>query len=101
MKALITGGAGFIGSHLAERMLAEGHTVAILDNLSTGSIENVEHLKSNPKFECVIGSVRDAALVAELVEPCDVIVHLAAAVGVKLILEKPSYSMQRLRSKLV
>lgn len=93
MKALITGGAGFIGSHLAERMLAEGHTVAILDNLSTGSIENVEHLKSNPKFECVIGSVRDAALVAELVEPCDVIVHLAAAVGVKLILEKPSYSM--------
>lgn len=93
MKALITGGAGFIGSHLAERMLDDGHKVVALDNLSTGSLENVERLMSRPGFELVIGSVRDASLVDELVEDADVIIHLAAAVGVKLILEKPSYSM--------
>lgn len=93
MKALITGGAGFIGSHLAERMLDDGHKVVALDNLSTGSMENVERLMKRPGFELVIGSVRDASLVDELVEDADVIIHLAAAVGVKLILEKPSYSM--------
>lgn len=93
MKALITGGAGFIGSHLAERMLDDGHQVVVLDNLSTGSMENIEELQGRPGFDCIIGSVRDASLVHELVEECDVIVHLAAAVGVKLILDKPSYSM--------
>ena len=82
MKALITGGAGFIGSHLAERMLDDGHQVVVLDNLSTGSMENIEELQGRPGFDCIIGSVRDASLVHELVEECDVIVHLAAAVGV-------------------
>lgn len=93
MRALITGGAGFIGSHLADRMLSEGHSVTVLDNLSTGSMNNIRHLGGVPGFQAVIGSVRDASLVAELVESCDVIVHLAAAVGVKLILDKPSYSI--------
>ena len=93
MKVLITGGAGFIGSHLAERLLNDGHEVVVLDNLSTGRLENISGLMDNPKFECVIGSVRDASLVYELVERCDVTVHLAAAVGVRLILEKPSYSI--------
>lgn len=93
MKALITGGAGFIGSHLAERMLRDGHKVVALDNLSTGSISNIQHLANNPNFELVIGSVRDASLVDELVGQTDLTIHLAAAVGVKLIMEKPSHSM--------
>lgn len=93
MRVLITGGAGFIGSHLAERMLSEGHSVIVLDNLSTGSLDNLQTFANDPRLEVAIGSVRDAALVAELVEACDVIVHLAAAVGVKLILDKPSYSI--------
>ncbi len=93
MKVLITGGAGFIGSHLAERLLNDGHEVVVLDNLSTGRLENINHLMDHPRFECVIGSVRDASLVYELVERCDVTIHLAAAVGVRLILEKPSYSI--------
>jgi len=93
MKTLITGGAGFIGSHLAERMLDDGHEVVVLDNLSTGSMENIARLVDHPRFECVIGSVRDQSLVTELVDMCDTIVHLAAAVGVKLILEKPSHSI--------
>ena len=93
MKILITGGAGFIGSHLAERLLDDGHGVVALDNLSTGSLDNIAALAKRPGFECVIGSVRDASLVDELVQTCDVAVHLAAAVGVKLILEKPSLSI--------
>jgi UDP-glucose 4-epimerase len=93
MKILITGGAGFIGSHLAERLVADGHGVVVLDNLSTGRIDNLAKLKDCRGFECVIGSVRDAALVHELVQACDVTVHLAAAVGVRLILEKPSLSI--------
>jgi UDP-glucose 4-epimerase len=93
MKALITGGAGFIGSHLAARMLDDGHQVLVLDNLSTGSMDNVQRLIDRPGFELVIGSVRDASLVDELVEQSDVVIHLAAAVGVKLIMDKPSYSM--------
>ncbi len=93
MKVLITGGAGFIGSHLADRLLHDGHEVVVLDNLSTGRLENISGLMDHPKFECVIGSVRDASLVYELVERCDVTIHLAAAVGVRLILEKPSYSI--------
>ena len=93
MRVLITGGAGFIGSHLAERLLADGHAVAVLDNLSTGSLGNLAAIRDHAAFECVIGSVRDAALVDELVQGCDVAVHLAAAVGVKLILERPSVSI--------
>jgi UDP-glucose 4-epimerase len=93
MKILITGGAGFIGSHLADRLLKDGHGVVVLDNLSTGTLDNIAHLRDNPNFELVIGSVRDASLVYELVESCDATIHLAAAVGVKLILEKPSLSI--------
>ncbi len=93
MKILITGGAGFIGSHLAERFVADGHSVVVLDNLSTGSLDNIEGLKDRRAFECIIGSVRDASLVHELVQACDVTVHLAAAVGVRLILDKPSLSI--------
>ena len=93
MKILITGGAGFIGSHLAERLVTDGHGVLVLDNLSTGSLDNIVGLKGCPGFECVIGSVRDASLVQELVQTCDVTVHLAAAVGVRLILDKPSLSI--------
>jgi nucleoside-diphosphate-sugar epimerase len=93
MKILITGGAGFIGSHLAERLVTDGHGVLVLDNLSTGSLDNIAGIKDRPGFECVIGSVRDASLVQELVQICDVTVHLAAAVGVRLILDKPSLSI--------
>jgi UDP-glucose 4-epimerase len=93
MKILVTGGAGFIGSHLAERLLDDGHRVVALDNLSTGSLENIAGIAKRPGFDCVIGSVRDASLVDELVQTCDVTVHLAAAVGVRLILEKPSLSI--------
>ena len=93
MKILITGGAGFIGSHLAERLVADGHGVLVLDNLSTGNLDNIAGLKDRQGFECVIGSVRDASLVHELVQTCDVTFHLAAAVGVRLILDKPSFSI--------
>ncbi len=93
MKILITGGAGFIGSHLTDRLLRDGHGVVILDNLSTGSLDNLKHLEGNTNFEMVIGSVRDVSLVQEMVERCDAVIHLAAAVGVKLILEKPSLSI--------
>ena len=93
MKILITGGAGFIGSHLADRLLEDGHRVIVLDNFSTGSQSNIAHHHDNPQFELVIGSVRDASLVHELVEQADVIFHLAAAVGVKRILDQPSLSI--------
>ncbi len=93
MTILITGGAGFIGSHLADRLLSDGHKVMVLDNLSTGSMDNIAHLKDNPNFECVIGSVRDQSLVVELVDACNLTLHMAAAVGVKLILDKPSHSI--------
>lgn len=93
MKYLITGGAGFIGSCLAERLLEEGHGVVVLDNLSTGSLDNVAGVRQHERFEYVIGSVRDQSLVIELVDQCDITIHLAAAVGVKLILDKPSHSI--------
>jgi len=93
MRFLITGGAGFIGSVLSERLLNDGHGVVVLDNLSTGSLSNIEQLQGRSGFECVIGSVRDQSLVIELIEQCDAVIHLAAAVGVKLVLEKPSYSI--------
>lgn len=89
MKILITGGAGFIGSHLAERCLLEGWSVSILDDLSTGAFENISHLKLLPKFEYNIDTVFNSAKVAELVDGCDVVFHLAAAVGVKLIVDSP------------
>ncbi|MFC1668071.1 GDP-mannose 4,6-dehydratase [Chlamydiota bacterium] len=89
MKALITGGAGFIGSHLAEKLLVEGHRVFIIDDLSTGAIENIAHLKENPHFTYVIEDIKNIPVVAELVDQVDVVFHLAAAVGVKLIVEQP------------
>ncbi|MGH9885799.1 MAG: GDP-mannose 4,6-dehydratase [bacterium] len=89
MKALITGGAGFVGSHLAETLLARGDTVYSLDNLSTGSIENIEHLKGDPRFRYAIDSVMNEPVVAELIDRVDVVFHLAAAVGVRLIVESP------------
>jgi UDP-glucose 4-epimerase len=89
MKALLTGGAGFVGSHLAEALLNQGHSVVVLDDLSTGSMDNIVPFKSHPRFEYVIDSVMNEALVAELVDRADVVYHLAAAVGVKLIVEEP------------
>ena len=93
MTALITGGAGFIGSHLAERMLAGGDRVIILDDLSTGSTENLSGFRYNPRMEFVKGSVLDAALVDSLVGRSDIVVHLAAAVGVRQILNNPLASI--------
>jgi UDP-glucose 4-epimerase len=88
-RSLITGGAGFVGSHLAEELLQRGEEVYVLDDLSTGRIDNIEHLKSNPNFHYFINSVLNEPLLAELVDRCDVVYHLAAAVGVKLIVESP------------
>jgi UDP-glucose 4-epimerase len=89
MRVLITGGAGFVGSHLAEALLERGDEVFILDDLSTGSIENISHLKSNPKFHYTIDTVANEPVLAELIDRCDTVVHFAAAVGVKLIVESP------------
>ena len=94
MKALITGGAGFIGSHLAEELLARGHDAHVLDNLSTGSIENVAHLKGRDGFSYTIDSVTNESLLAELIDQSDVVFHLAAAVGVKLIVEQPVHTIE-------
>jgi len=89
MKALITGGAGFVGSHLAEALLARGDEVYVLDNLQTGSIDNIEHLKANTLFHYTIDSVMNEPVTAELIDRADVVFHLAAAVGVRLIVESP------------
>ncbi|HEY2931601.1 MAG TPA: GDP-mannose 4,6-dehydratase, partial [Acidobacteriota bacterium] len=110
MRFLITGGAGFIGSHLADELLQQGYDVSIIDDLSTGAIENIEHLKQQygalktaaarqsslsvvasgkPRFQYTIDTVMNVPVLAELVDQCDVIFHLAAAVGVKLIVESP------------
>jgi UDP-glucose 4-epimerase len=91
---LITGGAGFIGSHLSEALLEEGHEVFVLDNLSTGSIDNIEHLKLHPRFHYTIESITNEPVLAELVDRCDVVFHLAAAVGVKLIVEAPVHTIE-------
>ena len=89
MRVLITGGAGFIGSHLSDAYLERGDEVFIIDDLSTGSIENIRHLKDHPRFHYTIDTVHNHPVTAELVDQCDVIFHLAAAVGVKLIVESP------------
>lgn len=89
MRYLITGGAGFIGSHLAERLLHRGDHVVLLDNLSTGSVENIRHFKSNDHLQYHFDDIENRQLVAELVDDADIVVHLAAAVGVKLIVESP------------
>jgi UDP-glucose 4-epimerase len=94
MRALITGGAGFVGSHLAELLLGQGHEVFVLDNLSTGSIENIAHLKDHPRFHYTIDSVTNEPVLAELVDRADVVFHLAAAVGVKLIVEQPVHTIE-------
>jgi UDP-glucose 4-epimerase len=94
VKIFITGGAGFIGSHLATRLLGRGDQVVVLDDLSTGSMDNIEHLVGQKGFDYRIGSALDAPLVAELVDRCDVTVHLAAAVGVRLIVERPVHTIE-------
>ncbi len=94
MRVLITGGAGFVGSHLAEALLARGDEVFVLDNLSTGSIDNVLHLKANPAFHYTIDSVTNEPVLAELVDRADIVIHLAAAVGVKLIVEQPVHTIE-------
>ena len=94
MRALITGGAGFIGSHLAEALLVSGHSVLIIDNLSTGSMDNIAHLKGRPNFEYHIDTINNEALLAELIDRADVVFHFAAAVGVKLIVEQPVHTIE-------
>jgi UDP-glucose 4-epimerase len=94
MRVLITGGAGFVGSHLSETLLERGDEVSILDNLSTGSIDNIRHLKAHPRFRYTIDSVTNEPLLAELIDASDVVVHLAAAVGVKLIVEAPVHTIE-------
>ena len=93
MKVLITGGAGFIGSHLSDELIAGGNEVVILDNLSTGRFENIAHLDGNKSFQFVEGSIMNEMLVDKLVERCDVVYHLAAAVGVDLVVKKPLESL--------
>jgi UDP-glucose 4-epimerase len=93
MHILVTGGAGFIGSHLSERLIRDGHTVTVLDDLSTGQMSNLSALTDQPSFDFVEGSILDRALVAKLVKPTEVVFHLAAAVGVKLIMDEPSRSI--------
>jgi len=94
MKILITGGAGFIGSHLAEKLLMEGNQVHIIDNLSTGRLENIEAFKDHPKFSYTIGTILNRELMDKLMTKCDQVYHLAAAVGVKYIIENPLLSLK-------
>ena len=94
MKALVTGGAGFIGSHLTEQLLQDGNKVAVIDNLSTGSTDNIKSFKNHIGFEFVEGDIRNAELMEPLVEQCDVIYHLAAAVGVRLIADDPVHTIE-------
>src|SRR5512140_1644782 len=93
MRTLVTGGAGFIGSHLAEELLRRGHEVWALDDLSTGRVENLKSFARHPRFRFLEGDVKDSALVTGLVAQCDEIYHLAAAVGVKYVLENPLRSL--------
>ncbi len=89
IRALITGGAGFIGSHLAERLLASGYQVTVIDNLSTGRLDNVRHLDANPHFSYAVEDIRNIHVIDRLVSECDIIFHLAAAVGVHNIIDQP------------
>jgi UDP-glucose 4-epimerase len=94
MTVLITGGAGFIGSHLAERLLRDGHAVIIIDNLSTGSLQNIEAFRRDPKLQFVKGDIRDSTLVQLLTSRCEIVYHLAAAVGVQLIADDPVHTIE-------
>src|SRR5580692_11605154 len=94
MRYLITGGAGFIGSHLSEALLDRGGDVFVLDDLSTGSVENIRHLKTNRRFQYFFDSIRNKQLLAELIDESDVVIHLAAAVGVRLIIESPVRTLE-------
>lgn len=89
MKSLITGGAGFIGSHLCEALLARGESVVILDDLSTGSVDNLRRVRKHTNVLCVFESMMNRSLLCELVDEADVVYHLAAAVGVRRIIESP------------
>ena len=93
-KVLITGGAGFIGSHLAETLLERGWQVEIIDDLSTGSIENITRLKGKPRFTYILDTVMNRPLMLDLIDRADVIFHLAAAVGVRLIVEQPVHTIE-------
>ncbi len=94
MKALVTGGAGFIGSYLAEKLLQTGYEVVVVDDLSTGSIDNLRSIESNPQFGFVHDNVRNSETMHLLIEQCDVIFHLAAAVGVQLIVDRPVHTIE-------
>jgi len=94
MKILITGGAGFIGSHLAETLLRDTHEVIAIDDLSTGTLQNIAHLRANPRFRFVYDNVRHGETMHLLIEQCDVIYHLAAAVGVQLIVDRPVHTIE-------
>lgn len=94
MRALITGGAGFIGSHLADVLLLQGNEVLVIDDFSTGRVENIAHLRGKRGFECVVDTVTNDRVVQELVDRADVVFHLAAAVGVRLVLDKPIHTIQ-------
>jgi len=94
MRVLITGGAGFIGSHLAEAVLARGDSVMLVDDLSTGSLDNIRHLRDNPRLEFIRESVRNDTTMTPLVDRCDMIYHLAAAVGVQLIVQRPVHTIE-------
>lgn len=94
MHVLITGGAGFIGSHLAEKYLAAGHRVTVIDDLSTGSLDNIAAAQKNPHFKFVCDTVRNENTMSMLVEKCDVVFHLAAAVGVQLIVDEPVHTIE-------
>jgi UDP-glucose 4-epimerase len=94
MHILITGGAGFIGSHLAERLLRDGHEVTVIDDLSTGSLRNIQGIADHPQFRFVLDSVRNEMVMNLLVESCDIIYHLAAAVGVQLIVDRPVHTIE-------
>ena len=93
-RYLITGGAGFIGSHLAEKLLTQNHAVTVIDNLSTGKFENIQHLVGNPNFRFAIDTITNEVVLDRLASECDVIFHLAAAVGVKLIVENPVHTIE-------
>ena len=94
MKYLITGGAGFIGSHLCEYLLSHGHQVTVLDDLSTGSLENIKSIQVHPSFQLVVDSVLNRSILESFVSKADIICHLAAAVGVKNIIENPLQSLK-------